>query len=168
MRQGGAVSARSHWWAILTEAVQFFYGPGRCHSCHSVTADMLGIGSRYPLRVLQGRVVLPRGSGVHPGLLSLGVRIPGVTDQDPVHDSPRTVTITGAPGTHGPLTGILVSISDFEVALEDSSGRYRSFGRDGDVPRVALHDPAQAHIDRLGEFSDAQMHDVTAFLATLK
>ena len=39
------------------------------------------------------RIVLPRGSGVHPGLLALGVTIPGVTDGASVRDTPPTVRL---------------------------------------------------------------------------
>jgi mono/diheme cytochrome c family protein len=144
----------------------YFEGAGGCNGCHSVSGDLKGIGARYTTRVLQGRIVLPRGSGVHPGLKALGVRIPGVTDEVPVNDSPRTVNVTSGNSEH--LTGVLIAISDFEVVLRDADGRYRSFARHGDSPRVEIQDPAQPHIDRLGRMSDRDLHDVTAYLASLK
>jgi mono/diheme cytochrome c family protein len=144
----------------------YFEGAGRCAQCHSVTGDLRGIGARYPARVLQGRIVLPRGNGVHPGLIALGVRIPGVTDGAAVKDSPRTVTV-GGPG-RGAVTGQLLAISDFDVALRDANGHYRSFVRNGATPRVVIHDPAQPHIDMLGRMSDDTLHDLTAYLASLQ
>ncbi len=140
----------------------YFEGAGGCTACHSLAGDFAGIGSRYPARVLQGRIVLPRGNGVHPGLLQLGVRIPGITDGAAVQDAPRTVTVS--PRNGPPATGVLLAISDFDVSLRDASGAYRSFARHGAEPRVQVHDPAQWHVDHLARWSDDDLHDVTAFL----
>ena len=136
-----------------------------CSGCHSVTGDLKGVGARYSPRVLQGRIVLPRGSGVHPGLIGR-LRIPGVTDTVPVNDSPVRVTVTpvGAPE----VSGEMLAISDFNVALRDAQGRYRSFPRNGDLPRVVIHDPAQPHIDRLGRLNDRDLNDLTAYLASVR
>ena len=59
-------------------------------------------------------------------------------------------------------------LDDFNVALIDSSGEYRSFAREGDTPRVETHDPLQAHFDMLRKYTDADMHNLTAYLVTLK
>ncbi|MEO8315118.1 MAG: c-type cytochrome, partial [Pseudomonadota bacterium] len=144
----------------------YFEGAGHCIQCHSASGDLRGIGARLPVRVIQGRIVLPRGSGVHPGLLQLGVKIPGVTQAVPVKDSPPTVTVQESGGV--PLHGELLAISDFDVALRDAQGRYRSFERHGDRPTVTVHDPAQAHVDALGRVPDGVIHDLTAYLVTLR
>jgi cytochrome c oxidase cbb3-type subunit 3 len=144
----------------------YFDGAGGCRQCHSVSGDLQHIGARYNPRVLQGRIVLPRGNGVHPGLLALGVRIPGVTDEIPVTDSPPTVTVTDDRGMSA--SGVLLSISDFEVTLRDSSGNYHSFSRHRSTPRVRIEDPARPHLDRLGQISDQDLHDLTAYLASIK
>jgi cytochrome c oxidase cbb3-type subunit III len=144
----------------------YFDGSGGCAQCHSSAGDFQHIGTKYNPRVLQGRILLPRGNGVHPGLLALGVRIPGVTDEMSVSDSPRTVTVTDDRGRS--VSGVLVSISDFEVALRDGEGRYLSFNRHASTPHVAVQDPAQAHLNRLNQVSDQDLHDLTAYLATLK
>ncbi|MEO8313208.1 MAG: c-type cytochrome [Pseudomonadota bacterium] len=149
-----------------TRGKTVFEGPLGCSGCHSVTTDLRGIGARYSPRVLQGRIVMPRGSGVHPGLLLGGMRIPGVTDQVPVNDSPVRVTVT--PVDAPEVSGVMLAVSDFHVALRDAQGRYRSFSRNGDVPNVVIHDPAQPHIDRLGRMSDRDLHDLTAYLASLR
>ena len=44
----------------------------------------------------------------------------------------------------------------------------RTFRRNGDVPKVEVHDPMQAHQDLLPVYTDKDMHDVTAYLVTLK
>lgn len=143
-----------------------FHGDARCVSCHSVQGDLRDVGARYSTRVLQGRIVLPRGSGVHPGLAALGVKIPGVTDTAPVRDGPVTVHLQWPDGRTA--EGRLLALSDFHVAWRPGDGPLQSAARRGAVPRVTVNDPAQAHIDRLGQLSDAQLHDLTAYLATLK
>ena len=52
------------------------------------------------------------------------------------------------------------------VGLAD--GTLRTFRRDGDVPKVVVTDPLQAHLDHLTKWTDADMHNMTAYLASLK
>jgi cytochrome c oxidase cbb3-type subunit 3 len=52
--------------------------------------------------------------------------------------------------------------------LYDSAGEYHSFGRDGATPKVEVHDPLKAHRDLLAQYTDADIHNMTAFLVTLK
>ena len=59
-------------------------------------------------------------------------------------------------------------IDDFTIALTDASGDYRSFSRNGDIPKVVLKDPIQAHYDLLPKYTDADIHNLTAYLVTLK
>ena len=134
--------------------------------CHSAAGDLHGIGSRYPAKVVQGRLVLPRGNGVHPGLLALGVRIPGITDGVTVKDAPRTV-IVRARG-HNAVSGVLIAISDFDVSLRTAEGQYVAFGRNAGDPEVTITDPARAHVDALGHMSDDTIHDLTAYLMSLR
>jgi cytochrome c oxidase cbb3-type subunit 3 len=44
----------------------------------------------------------------------------------------------------------------------------RSWLRNGDTPKVVVVDPLQAHVDLLPKWTDADMHDMTAYLASLK
>jgi len=52
--------------------------------------------------------------------------------------------------------------------LRDSSGDYRSYTREGASPKVEIHDPLKAHSDLLGKYTDADIHNLTAYLVTLK
>jgi cytochrome c oxidase cbb3-type subunit 3 len=131
----------------------YFNGPGRCTTCHSVTGDLAGIGAKYDPPTLQGRLVNPR-----PG----GGRGPAPTTPR----TTRTVTVTLANGQT--VSGALDFISEFAVTLIDSSGARRSFARDGDVPKVVVTDPLQAHFDMLRTLRDKDMHDLTAYLWTVK
>ena len=40
--------------------------------------------------------------------------------------------------------------------------------RNGDTPRVVVTDPLQAHVDHMPKWTDAEMHNMTAYLASLK
>ena len=52
------------------------------------------------------------------------------------------------------------------VGLADGSSR--SFRRDGDVPKVEVKNPRDAHLKLLPTYADKDIHDVTAYLVTLK
>jgi cytochrome c oxidase cbb3-type subunit III len=78
---------------------------------------------------------------------------------------PVTVTVTPASGES--VTGTLVEIDDFTVALRDASGQYRSFQRTPDL-KVEKHDPYAAHIALLDQYTDKDIHDLVAYLETLK
>ena len=64
--------------------------------------------------------------------------------------------------------GRVEHIDDFVVSLTDANGDYHSFSRNGDVPKVEIHDPIQAHTDMLLKYSDTDIHNLTAYLVTLK
>ncbi len=57
---------------------------------------------------------------------------------------------------------------DFIVTLMQKDGTRRSIARDGDTPKVDVHDPYEAHKKLVPTLTDNDMHDVTAFLATVK
>jgi cytochrome c oxidase cbb3-type subunit 3 len=135
----------------------YFNGPGRCSTCHSVTGDLAGIGAKYDPMTLQDRIVNPRPQG--PG----GGR--GAAPPAPSR-SARTVTVTLASGENA--SGTLLFISEFAVTLLDQAGQRRSFTRAGGVPKVVVTDPLQAHMDLLRQYTDRDMHNVTAYLVTMK
>jgi hypothetical protein len=58
-------------------------------------------------------------------------------------------------------------MDDFNVSLRDTSGRYRSFARTPEV-KVEKNDPYAAHVALLDEYTDKNIHDVVAYLETLK
>jgi cytochrome c oxidase cbb3-type subunit III len=129
----------------------FFNGAGKCNTCHSPTGDLQGIGAKYDPVTLQGRIVMPRGRG---------------RSRDQALRSFPTVTVTLPSGQS--FSGILARITDFDVTLRDDSGTLRSFTRDGDTPKVEVKDPLQAHVDMLSKWKDSDLHNMTAYLVTLK
>ncbi|HEV8397276.1 MAG TPA: c-type cytochrome [Vicinamibacterales bacterium] len=124
-----------------------------CGSCHSASGDLRGIASRIAdERVLQQSWLMPgsmTGRGAPP----------------PAKPRPPTVTVT-EPG-QAPVTGTLGRIDDFVVSLTTSGGEYRSF-RITPRTKVEVSDALAPHKDLLRKYTDADIHNVTAFLVTLK
>ncbi len=77
------------------------------------------------------------------------------------------MTVTVTPASGAPITGVLLHLDDFNVALTDSAGEYRSFKRTAAL-KVVKNDPAQAHHELLDKYTDKNMHDIVAYLETLK
>ena len=78
-------------------------------------------------------------------------------------------TLTVTPPSGEPVTGGLVRLTDFEVTLYDAgTGGMRSFLRNGETPKVTVADPLQGHVEQLTKWTDADMHNMTAYLASLK
>jgi cytochrome c oxidase cbb3-type subunit III len=131
----------------------YFNGAGRCASCHSVTGDLKGIGARYEPLALQDRIVMPPERGPN--------------EKGP-HSNPLvTVTVTASNGQS--CTGVPVVYDDFNVALIDASGGYHSFTRESeDNPHIEIHDRLVAHREMLMKYKDSDIHNLTAYLVTLK
>lgn len=110
-----------------------------CAKCHSAEADLAGIGEKYDPSVLQSLWLNPRRA-----------------------KTPRTVTVT-PPG----VSGTLERIDEFSLVLKDQAGTQRTIPLDDDS-RVEITDPLQAHYDLYPRLTDADVHNVTAFLAALK
>jgi cytochrome c oxidase cbb3-type subunit 3 len=136
----------------------YFNGAGRCRSCHSTAGDLKGVGARYDPVTLQGRLLLPRGHERAQGRPSV-----------PMYADPTALQVTVRPPSGDPVSGGLVRLTDFEVTLYDAgAGRMRSWLRSGETPNVSVTDPLQAHVDQLTKWTDADMHNMTAYLASLK
>ena len=131
------------------------YFDQKCASCHSAIGDLQGIASRIANpRMLQNTWV---AGGARPGRGLTGPPSPK-----------RTVTVSVTPPGESAIEGRLLRIDDFLVALELPDGTSRSFRRDGDRPKVEVHDPLAGHRDLLPLYTDKDVHDVTAYLVTLK
>ena len=126
------------------------YFQANCANCHSVTGDLKGIGAKYAdPRMLQNTWVSGRlgGRGGRGG-------------------KPSTVTVTFPDGQR--LDGELVREDDFIVTLMLPDGTRKSIARNGDLPKVEEHDSDAAHKKMIFTLADKDMHNVTAYLATLK
>jgi cytochrome c oxidase cbb3-type subunit 3 len=129
------------------------YFKAKCATCHSVTGDLKDIGARFAEpRDLQQMFVMPGGGGRGRGA--------------PANVPPTTVTVTLPSGQKS--EGRLVRIDDFIVTLVDADGTQHTFRREGDKPKVEIHDPLKPHKDLLRVYSDKDIHNVTAYLVTVK
>ena len=122
---------------------QYFSGAGGCTRCHSATGDLAGIANR-----LQGLQLLQRM--LYPG----GGRTPV---------APK-VTVTLPSGTV--VSGKLAYRDEFTIALTDADGWHRSWSTR--QVKFTVDDPLTAHFEQLGKYSDEDMHNVFAYLQTLK
>ena len=111
-----------------------------CVACHSATGDLSKIGAKFPqAATLQTRFIWPTSPG-------------------PAH---ATVTAKGQT-----VAGTVLKLDDFDVALRDAGGEYHYWPRD--QVQVQVEDKLGGHRALLPKYSDADLHNVTAYLATLK
>jgi cytochrome c oxidase cbb3-type subunit 3 len=92
---------------------------------------------------------------------------PAPADAPPARTpKPVTVTVTSANGLR--VEGRLERIDDFIVILTEADGTRRSFRRTGASLDIQITDPLAGHKKLLVKYSDKDIHDVTAYLVTLK
>ena len=123
-----------------------------CGSCHSATGDLQGIGTRV----------------ADPAQLQ-NLWVAGGRSNDPDTASGRRdvmATITPASGPR--VEGRVDRIDDFIVSIVLADGTRRTFRRVDDSPKVEVRDPLAAHRKLLETYTDRDMHNVTAYLVTLK
>ena len=130
----------------------FFGGAGRCVSCHSPTGDLAHIASRYDAVTLQQKLVFPRTVA-----FGRGGRMA----------SSKPVLVTVTPASAPAVAGTLVHLDDFNVSLRDDTGAYRSWKRTPDL-KVEVRDPYAAHVELLAVYTDQNIHDLLAYLESLK
>jgi cytochrome c oxidase cbb3-type subunit III len=126
----------------------YFNGPGGCVTCHGPTTNFATVGSRYQGLALLQRMLYPgsggRGSGPPP--------------------APPTFTVTTANGEA--TTGKLAYRDEFTITLVDADGYTRSWPIKS--VKISGDEPLRAHVDQLDKYTDKDMHDVFAYLQTLK
>jgi cytochrome c oxidase cbb3-type subunit III len=121
---------------------RYFNGAGRCTGCHSVTGDLAGVGSRHSgLQLLQQMLYPGRSASARPG-----------------------ITVTLASGET--ISGSLASEDEFTVTVLDAAGARQNYARD--AVKIKIDNPLAAHFDQLQKYTDRDMHNVYAYLETLK
>jgi cytochrome c oxidase cbb3-type subunit 3 len=118
---------------------EYFNGAGGCASCHSPTGDLAGVASRYIGLQLEEQMLYPK-------------------------QAKSTVTVTVPSGQT--MSGTLAYLDEFTVALRDATGQYHSW-RTRDV-QVKIVSPAEAHLELMGKYTDDDVHNLMAYLQTLK
>lgn len=117
----------------------YFDGAGGCATCHSATGDLAGVAKKYSSIELESRMLYPDGP-------------------------PAKCTVTLPSGER--LSGTVKHIDEFTLVMKQDSGWFRTLSRD--QVKVELHDPLAAHRQLLEKITPAQIHDLFAFIATLK
>jgi cytochrome c oxidase cbb3-type subunit III len=147
----------------------YFNGEGGCATCHNATTrNLAGVATRIPEPVdLQQRMLFPGGGGRGRGRGGRGAPggLPAAAGPAAVDRNAVTVTIAQASGS--PLSGVLVEESDFYITLREADGTVRVVRRTPGM-KMTKTNPLQAHIDLLDRVSDKQIHDLVAYLETLK
>jgi len=117
----------------------YFNGAGGCAKCHSPAGDLAGIARRYQGLQLEERMLYPQGAR-------------------------GQVTVTLPSG--GKVTGTLAYRDEFTIGLRDNNGTYRSWS----TARVnyMVDSPAEAHVEQFPKYTDDDIHNLMAYLQTLK
>ena len=123
---------------------RYFNGAGGCAQCHSETGDLARIASRF-----EGLALLRR------------MLYPGFGQPAP---APATVTVNLPTGET--LTGDLASRDEFTISLIDSDGASHSWSTD--EVEYTVDDPMATHFDLLGAYTDEDMHNLYAYLETMR
>jgi len=139
----------------------YFQGAGGCATCHNATTrNLAGISSRLAPVDLQQRMLFPSAGGGRGG----GGR---GAPAGPPAPNPNAVTVTLTPASGAAMSGVLVEESDFYVTFRDADGQVRVVRRSPGL-KVVKTNPLQAHIDLLDRITDTQIHDLVAYLETMK
>ena len=152
----------------------YFNGDGKCATCHNATdRNLAGVSTRIPEPVdLQQRMLFPMGGGRGRGRGGRGAPPAGAVDpaaaaQAQAAADRNAVKVTIAPASGASMSGVLVEETDFYVTLRESDGTVRVVRRAPGM-KITKTNPMQAHIDLLDRISDKQIHDLVAYLETLK
>jgi cytochrome c oxidase cbb3-type subunit 3 len=122
----------------------YFEGVGKCASCHSPTGDLAGVATKYQGLNLLRRMLYPAGQG-------------------PAAPTARaTFTLTSGQSVVAPV----VAEDDFSLTVLDPLGARQTYQRS--AVKVKIDDRLAAHFEQLGKYTDADMHNVYAYLETLK
>lgn len=135
----GAYSLQQLLTGNAEEGKQYFYGSGNCSNCHSPTGDLKGIAKKYSPADLEAQFLYPSRDSV-------------------------TATVSLHSGKQ--FQGKLLHLDAFYVAILDKGGWYRSWPLQ--QAKVQVSDPLAAHQKLLSKYTDKDIHDVFAYLETLK
>ena len=119
----------------------YFNGAGGCTRCHSANGDLAGIANRYVGLKLELRMLYPR-------------------------DVKSRVTVTPVRGAGESIPGTLQYLDEFTLGMHDMNGNYHSW-RLADV-RYVIDAPLDAHVEQFDKYTDKDIHDLMAYLQTLK
>ncbi|HEX7362760.1 MAG TPA: c-type cytochrome [Bryobacteraceae bacterium] len=115
------------------------YFDKHCASCHSAAGDLAHVASKYSPFDLQTRIAFPSGD-------------------------PPELTVKDSSGRI--FKGKQVYADAFYVSLRDKNGWLHTWPRD--KVSVTVHDPLAAHETLLKQYTNADLHNLFAYLETLR
>jgi cytochrome c oxidase cbb3-type subunit 3 len=118
---------------------QYFNSAGGCSNCHSPTGDLAGIASRHQGLELEELMLYPK-------------------------HAKSKVEVTLASGQT--MNGTLAYLDEFTVGLVDADGVYHSW-RAADV-HYKVDEAVNAHVDLFSKYTDDDIHNLMAYLQTLR
>jgi len=118
---------------------KYFNGAGGCSKCHSPTGDLAGVATRFQGLKLEERMLYPEGAK-------------------------STVVVTLPSGET--VKGTLAYQDEFVIGLRDSTGLYRSWMLDR--VKATVDSPVEAHVEQFPKYTDDDIHNLMAFLQTLR
>ena len=127
-----------------TAGERYFNGAGGCATCHSPTGDLAGVGDRFKGLELLQRLLYP---GTRAG-------------------QPSPVRLSVTPPSGETVSGRLAFRDEFTIALRDSSGWYRSWLTN--AVKYTVDNPLDAHVELVTKYTDADVHNVLAYVRTLR
>jgi cytochrome c oxidase cbb3-type subunit III len=129
------------------------YFASTCAKCHSASGDLKGLASKYSEpRQLQQAWLAGTAAGGRGG--------------PPVAAPKTTIAVTLPSGEV--VKGEQARLDDFIVSLKLPDGSVRTFPRSGETPKLEIHDPLQPHRNLVPTYTDRDIHNLTAYLVTLK
>lgn len=117
----------------------YFNGAGTCSTCHSPTGDLAGVASRYQGLQLEERMLYPRGVK-------------------------NRIVVTLPTGEA--LTGTVAYKDEFVIGMRDASDTYHSWPINS--IKYKIDAPVNAHADLLPKYSDDDVHNLMAYIQTLR
>lgn len=118
----------------------YFNGAGGCANCHSATKDLAGIAKKYSPIDLQQHMVYPE------------------------REAKKAAIVTTSDGQR--VEGTVLHDDEYYIGIVGKDGWYQSWPRN--KVKVEIHDPLQAHRDLMEKYTDADIHNLFAYLETLK
>ena len=117
----------------------YFNGAGGCSKCHSPTGDLAGIATRYEGLQLEERMLYPR-------------------------DVKSKVTVTLPDGKT--LSGTVAYLDEFTIGMREADGTYHSWKTD--AVKYVVDAPVEAHVEQFPKYTDADIHNLMAYIQTLR
>jgi cytochrome c oxidase cbb3-type subunit 3 len=118
---------------------EYFNGAGGCSSCHSPTGDLAKVAAKYQGLALERRLLYP-------------------------DKATAKLTVTLPSGQT--MTGTLAYRDEFTVGLRDADGWYHSWPVS--EVKYVVDAPADAHVELLAKYTDDDIHNLMAYLQTLR